>query len=134
MRNPLLILGAVICLAVVFVSGRAKPAPAISSTDFETRCGWFVNPTPANVWLDDREAEWIIGVQGGYQVPGDWPWPNFKRGQWVVKNAGDYGYGCACLELRVNKKTQEVLEIKTSTARPLAKCRQDASLKRWKME
>src|SRR2546430_5178942 len=50
-------------------------------------------PISANVWLYDREAEWTIGVQGGYQVPGDWPWPKFKRGQWIVKNVGDYGYG-----------------------------------------
>jgi len=35
-------------------------------TSFETRCGWFSNPTPANAWLWDREAEWIIGVQGGF--------------------------------------------------------------------
>jgi hypothetical protein len=131
MKPQLSIAGALICLAIVFVNGRAKSTNETPSTDFETRCGWFTNPTPANVWLYDREAEWTIGVQGGYQVPGDWPWPKFKRGQWVVTNAGDHGYGCACLQLRVNKQSHEVVEIRTSRARPLAQCRQDASLKKW---
>jgi hypothetical protein len=110
---------------------RASPGPP-SSTTFETRCGWFSNPTPANVWLYDREAEWIIGIQGGYQVPGDWPGPNFKKGQWIITNVGDYGYGCACLRLRVNRRTQEVLEIKSARGRPLSQCRQDPALKKWK--
>lgn len=60
------------------------------SSKFETRCGWFTNPTPANIWLQDREAQWIIGTQGGYQMEGDWPWPNFKKGQWVRTNVGEY--------------------------------------------
>ena len=104
--------------------------PNETSLQFETRCGWFSNPTPANVWLYDREAEWTIGLQGGYQVPGDWPWPTFKPGQWVVTNAGDHGYGCACLKLRVNKRTHQVLEIRSSRARPLLQCRQDPALKK----
>jgi len=58
-------------------------------------------------------------------------WPAFKRGQWVRTNAGSYGYGCACLQLRVNKQTQEVLEIKSSQPRSLAQCRRDPALKKW---
>jgi len=126
------IAGVFICLAILFTSGPARLANETPSTNLETRCGWFANPTPGNTWLYDREAEWTIGVQGGYQVPGDWPWPKFKRGQWVVTNAGEYGYGCACLQLRVNNQTHEVLEIKTSRVRPLGQCRQDASLKKWR--
>lgn len=131
MKPQLPVTGTLICLAILFASGQPKLTNGNQSTNFETRCGWLTNPTPANIWLQDREAEWTIGVQGGYQVPGDWPWPKFKRGQWVVTNAGNYGYGCACLQLRVNKQTHEVVEIKTSRARPLAQCRQDASLKKW---
>ena len=41
----------------------AAPAP-------ERRCGWLQNPTPANYWLIDRDGEWTIGAQGGYQAPG----------------------------------------------------------------
>ena len=99
---------------------------------FEKRCGWFSNPTPGNIWLYDAEGEWTIGVQGGYQLEGDWDWPEFKRGQWVVTNSGDKGYGCACFELRVNRKTHEVLEIKSASARTLNVCRRDRALKKWK--
>jgi len=131
MKLQLTLVAGLLLIAMLFASARSGQPNEIRSTDFETRCGWFTNPTPANVWLYDREAEWTVGVQGGYQVSGDWPWPKFKRGQWVVTNAGDHGYGCACLQLRVNKQTHEVIEIKSSRARPLSQCRQDASLKKW---
>lgn len=64
------------------------------------------------------------------QSDAHWPWPKFGRGQWVATN-NDYGYGCACMELRVNKETHEVSEIKSSRALPLSKCRRDRALKRW---
>ena len=99
------------------------------SSKFETRCGWFENPTPANVTLFDRYGEWVIGVQGGYQVEGDWDWPEFKPEQWVEVN-GHYGYGCACLKVRVNKKTHRVLEIKSARPRELSDCRNDKALKK----
>jgi len=117
--------------AVVAVYGQSRPAGGAAVKQFETRCGWFSNPTPANIWLYDREAEWTIGVQGGYQVEGDWDWPSFKDGQWVETN-GRYGYGCVCMQVRVNRQTKKVLEIKSSRARPLAACRQDLPLKKWK--
>ena len=125
----LMIVSCLLLVAVVFVNGHPGESEA---TQLETRCGWFDNPTPANVSLFDRDAEWIIGVQGGYQVEGDWPWPDFKPGQWVVTNATSYGYGCVCMRVRVNKETHKVLEIKSSSARPLSACRRDRSLKRWK--
>jgi len=129
----LILLGACYLLAaVVLVYAQFRPATISEAKQFETRCGWFFNPTPANVWLYDRDAEWTIGVQGGYQVEDDWDWPTFKRGQWVKTNAGDYGYGCACMQVRVNSQTHEVLKIKSARARPLAVCRQDPALKKWK--
>ena len=117
--------------AVVVVYGQSRPAGGSAVKRFETRCGWFSNPTPANISLYDRDGEWIIGTQGGYQVEGDWDWPSFKDGQWVKTNV-NYGYGCACMQLRVNRRTTEVLEIKSVRARPLAVCRRDPSLKKWK--
>ena len=84
----------------------------------ETRCGWFSNPTPGNVWLNDRDGQWTIGIQGGYQTEGDWVWPEFKKGQWIRTNAGSYGYGCACLQVRIAKGTNRVLEIKGARAPP----------------
>lgn len=118
-------------LAAAAIAGGSPSSRTESATpQFETRCGWFSNPTPANIWLYDRDGEWTIGVQGGYQVEGDWPWPHFKRGQWVNTN-NNYGYGCVCMQLRVNKETHQVLEIKTARSRPLATCRKDRSLKKW---
>lgn len=74
--------------AVATAHSGASHAPLTSVS--ETRCGWFVNPTPANASLYDRDAEWIIGVQGGHQAEGDWP--EFGSGQWVKTN-GNYGHG-----------------------------------------
>jgi hypothetical protein len=127
----LMIVSCLLLATVVFVNGRYGLSGESEAAQFETRCGWFDNPTPANISLFDRDDEWIIGVQGGYQVEGDWDWPDFKPGQWVKRN-GNYGYGCACLQLRVNKETHKVLEIKSASARPLSACRRDQSLKRWK--
>src|SRR5918911_1096626 len=116
-------------IGVVFVSGRLAP-PSTSTTtaaiQFEKRCGWVSNPTPGNAWLDDRAGQWISGTQGGHQAQGDWP--DFKPSQWVRTN-GNYGYGCACMQVKVNRETREVLEIKSAYARSLQACRRDRSLK-----
>jgi|SRR5215213_883669 len=119
---------AAVCLSLVV----ASLAHGYGVSKFETRCGWFSNPTPANIWLYDRDGEWTIGVQGGYQVEGDWDWPEFKPREWVRTNA-NYGYGCACLVVRVNKDTHQVLDIKSARARPLSVCRKDRALKKWKL-
>lgn len=126
-----LIFGCLPLAAVVFANGR-QSAQTVETKDapFETRCGWFSNPTPANMWLEDKDGEWLIGAQGGYQVEGDWDAPDFKPGQWVETNV-HYGYGCACFDLKVNKETHRVVEIKSSRALPLSKCRQDRALRKW---
>lgn len=116
-------------LAAAAAAGvRAGGTVVPEANQAETRCGWFSNPTPANASLYDRDAEWIIGVQGGRQAEGDWP--TFGPGQWVKTNV-NYGYGCACLRVRVNHETHEVTRIERARARPLAVCRRDRSLKRW---
>jgi hypothetical protein len=115
-------------LLIVAVCYAGPESSANTSAAVETRCGWFVNPTPANAWLDDREGEWLIGVQGGHQAEGDWP--EFKPSQWKRTN-GNYGYGCACLQVTVNKQTHDVLEIKSARAKELAQCRRDPALKKW---
>jgi hypothetical protein len=119
---------AVRLLAVLFVAlvfGQVTANNTAAET-FKTRCGWFVNPTPANAWLYDRDGEWIIGIQGGHTAEGDWP--AFKSNQWVETN-GSYGYGCACFQLKAHSRTREVSEIKKSYARPLSVCRKDKVLK-----
>jgi hypothetical protein len=132
MKSQIIVFGGLLLIAMIVANGPALATGETRPAKFETRCGWFINPTPANIWFYDREGEWTIGVQGGYQTERDWPWPAFKRGQWVGRSAGSYGYGCACLQLRVNRQTHEVLEIKSSRARTLAQCRQDPALKKWK--
>lgn len=49
-----------------------------------------------------------------------------------AKTNGNYSYGCVCLQVRVNKATHKVVEIKSSGARPLTACRRERSLKKWK--
>ena len=43
----------------------------------ELRCGWFENSSPSNASLTDRDGEWTISIQGGYEAKGDWP--TFKK-------------------------------------------------------
>ena len=97
-----------------------------TSTFAETRCGWFVNPTPANAWLIDAQGEWLIGAQGGYQARGDWP--SFKDSQWVKTNI-NYGHGCACMKVNTDKAEDRILRIFSAYAKPLSACRKDKALK-----
>lgn len=106
-------------------------ADAQQSKKFEARCGWLDNPTTATYSLSDKDREWTIGVQGGYQVE-DFEIPAFKRGQWVSFFDGSYGFGCACFQMNVDYGTSYVLEIRKSYARPLAACKKDKALRKWK--
>ena len=103
--------------------------PGLAKPPLQWRCGWLSNPTPSNIWLQDRDGEWLIAPQGVYQTPGDWPWPDFKQSEWIETNVGSYGYGCACLKMQVNPKTRRVLAIKQAYSKPLRACRQEPRLK-----
>lgn len=127
-RFRVLAAGCLLLAGVAFAGGRTVPAGVPAAQESVTRCGWFENPTPANASLLDREAEWVVGVQGGHQAEGDWP--SFAKGQWVETN-GHYGYGCACLRVRADPETNRVIEIESARARPLSVCRRDRALKRW---
>ena len=115
-----------LAMALVSVYARSLTPPTLEKS--EMRCGWFSNPTPANASLVDRDGEWIIGVQGGHQAEGDWP--EFSSQQWVETN-GHYGYGCACLQVRVNRSTRRVIAIESGRARALSVCRRDPALRKW---
>jgi hypothetical protein len=120
--------------AVLLILSATLYAADAQGAKFELRCGWYDNPTPGNHSLYDKEGEWIIGVQGGYQLE-DFSAPLFKANQWVETPSGSYGYGCACFRMRVDKETKHVLEIKSSAARPLSVCRNDRALKKkWDFE
>lgn len=121
-----------ILLALLSIAISATTTLAFPFLDFapiavsETRCGWFVNPTPANAWLIDAAGEWIIGTQGGDQADGDWP--SFKDSQWVKTN-GNYGHGCACMKVDTNRSDERITRIISSYAKPLSACRKDKALK-----
>lgn len=95
----------------------------------QRRCGWLSNPTPANYWLADRDGEWTLAAQGGYQAPGMDDLPDMTTRGWVSTN-GSYGYGCACLTVSTDRRTMRVTRIFSATPVPLRQCRADRSLRR----
>ena len=105
--------------------GAASPAPHLAKV--ETRCGWLVNPTPANWWLIDTDGEWTIGEQGGYQAPGfdEAPWAG-KREQVPVNR--NYGYECACMAVTSDPDTKTITRVISVRSRPLKACRADPKL------
>lgn len=125
-------IGRIVLAAICFISFCNLMASG-QAPKLETRCGWYANPTPANHSLFDKSGEWIIGIQGGYQLE-DFNAPLFKKNQWVLTNTGDYGYGCACFRMRVDQETHHVLEIKSASARALSVCRNDKALRKWKID
>ena len=125
-KYRLLITIVLLAMALVSASPSSLTPPMLEKA--EMRCGWFSNPTPANASLFDRDGEWIIGVQGGYQAEGDWP--SFSPKQWVKTNV-HYGYGCACLRVRVDRSDKRILVIESAQARALSACRRDPALRKF---
>jgi hypothetical protein len=112
-------------VAVALILITATPVFAAS----ENRCGWFENPTPANMWLDDRDGEWTVSVQGGYHASGvDVPDFGQAKNKWVVTNGSSYGYGCACIRGHFDRSAGRVIKIEKFVVKTLAACRADRSL------
>lgn len=106
-----------------------NPLPPRAPAGFENVCGWLANPTPGNWWITDRTREWTISVQGGFAAPG-WDTVDYDpSAHQYVRTNGNYGYGCACAQLRVDHRAGTVLAIRGITARPLAACRADRALR-----
>lgn len=99
-----------------------------ASTKMETRCGWYNNPTPGNIWLTDADGEWTIGLQLTYEADGveNWVRP-FKVSEWVYTD-GTYGYGCACMQVRVDGAGMRIEKIFKAWPRALSACRTDPNL------
>ena len=114
--------GAALALVLMVLSGAGRTA--------EWRCGWLENPSPANYWLRDRQAEWTLSIQGGYGANGydDHMVDMTKRG-WVETNV-HYGYGCACLDVVVDPALRRITRLVSAKPVPLAQCRADKSLPR----
>ncbi len=93
----------------------------------ETRCGWLDNPTPANWWLTDRDGEWGISFQGGYQANGMENIPDLSSGEYVETN-GHYGYACVCLDVTTNLSARKITSIDSGEQLPLSRCQEDPAL------
>jgi hypothetical protein len=111
----------------VFISAALLYTHAVASSR-ENRCGWLQNPTPANWWLDDKDGSWTLSVMGGRPVPGFDDLPDMTSGDWVVTNAGGHGYGCACIDMDVDKGTGKVVRLHSAKVLPLRRCKADRSL------
>jgi hypothetical protein len=107
----------------------AIAAPAQTPAGAERRCGWIANPTPGNWWMTDRQGEWILSTQGDYLAPGMDRIPDMTERGWVRTN-GDYGYGCACMTVRTDRRTMRVTRLYSLTPVPLRQCRADPRLRR----
>lgn len=122
----LLALGSASAMAAAPVPAQSRAATGAPAGPV-VRCGWFDNPTPGNVWLTDRQGQWLIGEQGGYQADGDWP--DFRPSRWVATNGG-HGYGCACLRVLDDAVGHRIVRILGGRSRPLAACLDDPRLPR----
>ena len=98
----------------------------------EKRCGWLVNPTPANWWLNDSDGEWTLSAQMGFEAEGMDLIPEFPEDQWVITNAGSYGYGCACMSVDTtpanDTQDEHVTRIYDVKVLPLSTCENDKKL------
>ncbi|MCJ8509358.1 DUF4087 domain-containing protein [Rhizobium lemnae] len=100
----------------------------------ENRCGWIVNPTPGNYWLDDKEGSWTIMTQGSdVEAKGAEKMPDFSAGQFVRTN-GYYGYACTCMSVDVDRSEKRITQIFSVKQLTLAKCKGDKSLPKPKVE
>ncbi|WAL85030.1 DUF4087 domain-containing protein [Pandoraea sp. XJJ-1] len=105
----------------------ALSAHAVSSNR-ENRCGWLQNPTPGNWWLDDKDGSWTLSVMGEPPVPGFDEIPDMSTKGWVVTNAGSHGYGCACVDMEVERGTGKVVRIFAAKPLSLKRCKADRAL------
>ncbi|NJR23962.1 MAG: DUF4087 domain-containing protein [Richelia sp. CSU_2_1] len=115
-------------LAIPTILSSLLSISAFPASATEIRCGWLHNPTPANWYLTDKDGQWTIGVQGGYQASGIDNIPQMNEKEYVKTNVGSYGYGCACLEVTVDRKKQRITLINGGEQLPLKTCREDPKL------
>lgn len=115
-------------LALMVLSG--APPRAKHAVPFETRCGWLDNPTPGNFIFHDRDGAWTLAVQGGYEAKGfdDLPEIMTNQSEFVRQNAGEHGYGCACLKMKVDSERHRVLEVSSAHQELLKTCLEDPDL------
>jgi hypothetical protein len=89
------LIGAVLCSVMV---SSADAAPG-------RRCGWLMNPTPMNVWLDDADGSWTLSLMGGQEADGIEVFHNAK-GRWMSMPAGSPSarFACGCITGETEKR------------------------------
>lgn len=102
---------------------------AFSAMSAEKRCGWLVNPTPANLWLIDGTGTWTISIQGTGFIDEDSmdKMPTIDEKEFVRTN-GNYGFSCVCLSVRVDKEKSSIRNIYGGEQLLLKQCLEDPQI------
>ncbi|ELA9083933.1 DUF4087 domain-containing protein [Vibrio alginolyticus] len=105
---------------------------ALAATAEETRCGWLENPSPANMWLIDRDGSWDVSVQGTSNALDDKSmelvYQATANENEFVRTNRNYGFSCACLTVDVNEEQNSITKIYKSKQLPLKQCLEDISI------
>jgi hypothetical protein len=105
---------------------------SFTSVAEEIRCGWLDNPTPANVWLVDKEGQWVISTQGLENSLSDQSmdlvYQAFKNERQYVRTNGNHGFSCACLTLETDKSDHSVTHVSESKQLDLKRCLEDTAI------
>jgi hypothetical protein len=105
---------------------------ALTAIAEETRCGWLENPSPANMWLIDRDGSWDISVQGTPNILDDKSMELLYQAtvneKEFVRTNQNYGFSCACLTVDLDKEKKLIIAIYESKQLPLKKCLEDISI------
>ncbi|MFZ1983297.1 MAG: DUF4087 domain-containing protein, partial [Desulfatitalea sp.] len=102
---------------------KSSPPP-----QFETRCGWFSDSMSSSISLYDREGKWDIKDKWGYIIQGELDRPVFTPEQ-KMKTKWRDEYGCVCMDVKVSRQSNRILEIKNTRVQSLDVCRRDPGLK-----
>ncbi|ELC9520037.1 DUF4087 domain-containing protein [Vibrio alginolyticus] len=104
----------------------------LAATAEETRCGWLENPSPANMWLIDRDGSWDISVQGTSNALDDKSMELLYQAtaneNEFVRTNRSYGFSCACLTVDVDEEKSSITTIHKSKQLPLKQCLEDISI------
>ena len=118
-----------ISISILFVILSSIAVDAAPSR-IENRCGWFNNPTPRNAWLNDKDGEWIIAIQGEYEANGNWnPSFDLDNERKFVRTGSSYGYGCICMKVESDLPTKKIRKVSSIKIKNLSDCRKDKNLK-----
>ncbi len=105
---------------------------ALAATAEETLCGWLENPSPANMWLIDRDGSWDISVQGTSNALDDKSMELLYQAtaneNEFVRTNRNYGFSCACLTVDVDEEQNSITTIYKSKQLPLKQCLEDISI------